>query len=122
MQKSAAAMCAAALFCVDSCWASSALGQRACVRGDLQHQKLGRGAQLEQVAVVDGNLPVLVIGGAQRARLFDNGGHATACHQHRSIGGVKAACEPCAVRKRYTQVPAGYIGTHVGDAVSVVCE
>ena len=115
-------MCAAALFCIDSYWASSALGQRAYVRGNLQHQKLGRGAQLEQVAIVDGNLLVLVIGGAQRARLFDNGGRATVCHQHRSIGGAKAACESCAVRKRYTQVPAGYIGSYVGDGVSVACE
>lgn len=115
-------MCAAALFCVDSYWASSALGQCSYVRGDLQHQKIGRGAQLEQVAVVDRNLLALVIGGAQRARLFDNGGRAAACHQHRSISGMKAACEPCAVRKRYTQVPAGYIGSYVGDGVSVVCE
>ncbi len=115
-------MCAVALFYVDSYCAGSVLGQRAYVRGDLQHQKLGRGAQFEQVAVVDGNLLVLVIGGAQRAWLFDNGGRATSCHQHRSIGGMKAACEPCAVGKCYAQVPAGYIGSNVGDGVSVVCK
>ena len=65
MEKSAAAIYAAALFFVDSYCASSVLGQCAYVRGDLQHQKLGRGAQLEQVAVVDGNLLVFIIGGAQ---------------------------------------------------------
>ena len=115
-------MCAAALFCVDSYCVGSALGQHAYVRGDLQHQKLSRRAQLEQVAVVDRNLPVHVIGSAQRAWLFDNGGRATACYQHRSISGVKAACEPCAVGKRYAQMPAGYIGSYVGDGISVVCK
>ena len=71
---------------------------------------------------MDGNLLILIASGAQRAWLFDNGGRATACHQHRSVGGVQAACEPCVVGKRYTQVPTGYIGSYVGDGVLVVCK